>query len=96
MLLSQVLPDPYNIGYQDQRWLVVDKVNGQRVSRLVDLRSALEKPVNGFHVIEFVQSDSLRRVILEAGEAEHAATGRILKRYGISEPSHFAAADGKN
>jgi S1-C subfamily serine protease len=89
VLLSQVLPDAYNIGYQEHRWLVVDKVNGQSVSRLEQLREALQKPVNGYHIIDFVQSDSLRRLVLDAGEPEKAATERVLKRYGISEPFHF-------
>ncbi len=91
VLLSQVLPDTYNIGYQDQKGLVVDKVNGQRISKLADLRLALEKPQNGFHVIEFVQSDSLRKIILAAGDPEQEATARVLKRYGISEPFHLLA-----
>ena len=90
VLLSQVLPDPYNIGYQDQRYLVVDKVNGQQVSRLQELRRALEKPVSGFHIIEFAQSDSLRRIVLSAGETEQDATARVLKRYGINEAFHFS------
>ncbi len=90
ILMSQVLPDAFNIGYQDQKWLVVDKVNGQRISRLADLRQALDKPVDGFHVIELVQSDSLRRIVLTAGENEKEATTRVLKRYGIDEPYHFS------
>ena len=92
VLMSQVLPDPYNIGYQDQRWLVVDKVNGQRISRLSDLREALSKPLKGFHIIDLVQSDSLRRIVLAAGDTEKEATTRVLKRYGIDEPYHFATA----
>lgn len=92
VLLSQVLPDAYNIGYQDQKWLVVDKVNGQRISRLAELREALAKPVNGYHIIDLVKSDSLRRIVLAAGENEKQATSRILQRYGIDEPYHF---DGK-
>jgi hypothetical protein len=95
LFLSQVLPDPYNIGYQDQRWLVVDKINGQRVRRLPELRAALDKPVNGFHVIEFVQSDSLRKMVLFAGDPEREATTRVLKRYGINAPLHFAAETEK-
>jgi hypothetical protein len=85
VLLSQVLPDPYNTGYQDQRWLIVETVNGRRVNRLQDLREGLQKPVNGFHVIEFVQSDSLSRLVLAAGTSEQDATARVLKRYGINE-----------
>jgi hypothetical protein len=29
VLLSRVLPDAHNISYQDQKYLVLDKVNGQ-------------------------------------------------------------------
>ncbi len=89
VLLSQVLPDPYNIGYQEQKWLIVDKVNGRVISRLADLRRALEQPVNGFHIIDFVQSDTLKRMVLAAGEPEREATGRVLKRYGIEQPFRF-------
>jgi S1-C subfamily serine protease len=96
VLLSQVLADPYNIGYQDQNGLVLDKVNGQSISRLTDLREALKKPVNGFHVIEFMKGDSLRRIILAAGAAETEASERILQRYGITEASHFEAPTAKN
>jgi hypothetical protein len=92
VLLSQVLPDPYNIGYQEQRWLVVDKVNGQPVSRLEQIREALKKPVNGFNIIDFAQSDSLKRLVLDAGAAEQEATERVLKRYNINEPFHFNGA----
>ena len=95
VLLSQVLPDPYNIGYQDQKGLVVDKVNGQRISKLSDLRQALEKPVDGFHILEFVQSDSLRKIVLAAGEPEQEATARVLRRYGINESFHFLADSTK-
>ena len=90
VLLSQVLPDPYNIGYQDQRYLILDKVNGQPVHYLSELRDALKKPAEGFHVFEFVRSDSLQRLVLAAGDAEQEATARVLTRYGIAEPGRFA------
>jgi hypothetical protein len=93
VLMSQVLPDAYNIGYQDQKWLVVDKINGKRISRLSELREALDKPVNGYHIIDLVQSDSLRRIVLAAGDGEKEATSRVLQRYGIDEPYHFAAKE---
>jgi hypothetical protein len=89
ILLTQVLPDSYNIGYQGQNGLVVKKVNGQAVTRLTDLRDALKKPLNGFHVIEFVAGDSLQRMVLAAGELENKATERVLARYGIPDRSHF-------
>jgi hypothetical protein len=93
VLLSQVLPDAYNIGYQEQRGLVIDKVNGRRISRLSELREAFEQPVNGFHVIELIRSDSLRQVVLAAGATEKEATARVLQQYGIDQPFHFTAKD---
>jgi hypothetical protein len=92
MVLSQVLPDAYNIGYQELRALVVDKVNGQRISRLSDLRQALQKPVDGFHIIDFMPSDSLKRLVLGAGDSQAEATARVLKRYGIAQESNISAA----
>jgi hypothetical protein len=89
VLLSQVMPDPYNIGYQDQRGVVLDSVNGQSVHRLSELRDALKKPQDGFHVFQFVRGDGLQRIVLAAGDTETDATTRVLKRYGISEPYRF-------
>ena len=83
VLLSQVLPDPFNISYQDQKFLVVDKVNGQRVSRLSDLQAALQKPIDGSHILEFVPGDNVHRIVLGAGDAEREATARVLQRYNI-------------
>jgi len=83
VLLSQILPDPYNIGYQDQKFLVVDKVNGRRVNRLSELRAALQQPLDGSHLLEFVPGDTIRRIVLGAGEAEREATARVLQRYNI-------------
>jgi hypothetical protein len=95
VLLSHVLPDAYNIGYQDQKYLVIDKVNGQRVSRLPELRDALQRPLNGFHVLEFVHGDSLCRMVLAAGDAEREATARVLQHYGIDQAFRFATPAGK-
>jgi hypothetical protein len=89
VILSQVLPDPYNIGYQDQRSLVLEKVNGQPVHRLSELRDALQKPTGAFHTFEFAKGDTLQRFVLSAGSEETAATVRVLKRYGISDASRF-------
>jgi hypothetical protein len=91
LLLSQVLPDAYNIGYQDQKFLVIEKANGQPVHRLSELREALQHPVNGFHVFEYTKGESLQRIVVAAGATEKEATARVLKRYGVTEESHFAA-----
>lgn len=90
VILSQVLPDPYNIGYQEYKYVVVDKVNGQPVHRMKELQAALKCPLGGYHVIDLVQSDSLRRIVVAAGSPETESTRRVLKRYGIDEASRLA------
>ncbi len=89
VVLSQVLPDPYNTGYQEQRYLVVDKVNGTLISRVQQIQEALKHPVNGFHIIEYMRGDSLQRMVLRAGAVESEATERTLKRYGIPQAFRF-------
>lgn len=90
VILSHVLPDSYNIGYQEQKYLVVESVNDRRITRLTDLLDAFKNPVGGYHVVEFMQGTSLRRMVVAAGEAERDATRRILKRYGINDEFRFA------
>jgi hypothetical protein len=84
VILSQVLPDKFNIGYQDQRWFVVNQVNDRRITTLADLSEALKQPKDGFHVIDFTPNESLQRIVLAAGDPEREATQRILERFGIS------------
>jgi len=84
VVLAQVLPDFYNLGYQEARTLVLERLNGQKVSYLSDLQKALLSPVNGFHVLEFLKGDSLQRIVLDA-TAQEEATKRVLERYGIEK-----------
>jgi hypothetical protein len=95
VLLSTVLPDSYNLGYQDSRYLVLEKVNGQKIGQLKDISAALQKPVDGFHVIEFVKSDSMRRMVLDAAETD-TATARVLERYGIQKDRRINTAEGNS
>lgn len=85
VILSQVLPDKFTIGYQEYRGLVVNQVNGKRVTSLTELKDALRQPQDGFHVIDFVSNETVQRIVLAAGDAEREATSRILQRFGISE-----------
>ena len=91
VILSQVLPDMYNLGYQESRQLVVEKVNGQKVNYLSDLQEALKKPVNGFHIFQFMRGDTLQRIVLEAAALD-PATDRVLARYGIEKESVIASS----
>ncbi|HXT40319.1 MAG TPA: hypothetical protein VN887_09875, partial [Candidatus Angelobacter sp.] len=91
VILSQVLPDIYNLGYQESRQLVLERVNGRKVNYLQDLQQALQKPVNGFHTLEFMKGDTLQRLVLDAATLE-AATKRVLERYGIDKETVIASS----
>jgi len=84
VLLSMVLPDPYNVGYQDFRYLPVHTINGKTITRFQDAVAALQQPQDGFHVIELDRGDWLQKVVLDANMAE-AATRRVLQRYNIDK-----------
>ena len=82
VLLSNVLPDRYNLGYQDNRFLVVKSINGRKVHRLDEVEEALKSHQQGYHQIEFIKGDGLQRMVLSAADLD-SATQRILRQYGI-------------
>lgn len=82
VLLTLVLPDPINIGYQEFRFQPVDKVNGKTICQLSDLVAALEQPQGGYHRLEFSPGESVRTMILDAAAMEKA-TQRVLEKYGV-------------
>lgn len=84
VVLSSILPDKFNLGYQDARYLILESMNGHKVRNLRDIVEARKHPKDGFHEIVFQKGDSLSRIILDANEA-NAATARIARRYGINE-----------
>jgi S1-C subfamily serine protease len=84
VVLSQVLPDVFNLGYQDLRSLVLERINGRKVSGLNDVAPALAQAADGFHTFEFLKGESLQRLVLDARQLD-AATQRVLQRYGIDE-----------
>lgn len=86
ILLTQVLPDPHNLGYQNIQFLVLDAVNQRPCSTLDDLVEALEHPVGDVHLIEFAKGADLRKIVVAANGLE-AATQRVLDRYGIPSAS---------
>ncbi|MBT3616451.1 MAG: hypothetical protein HN524_10750 [Verrucomicrobia bacterium] len=86
VVLSLVLPDSYNIGYQERNMqnLVLDRTNGKQISNLDDLIEALKNPQDGFHVFQFNKGSAIQKIILDAGELDEA-NQRIAKRYGIAQ-----------
>lgn len=55
VIISDTIPTPFSIGYENLSNLVVTRVNGKTIGKLSDVRLALASPVNGFHKIEFQQ-----------------------------------------
>ncbi len=82
VVLSQVLPDPFNLGYRDFAFRVVDRINGRPVANLRDLESALENPGGGFHVIDLLPARGPTRLVLDSAGLDEA-TQRVLRRYGL-------------
>jgi len=92
VVLSQVLPDPYNIGYQEQRYQVLQKVNGRQVNNLTDVREALKHPDGKYHILDFLPGDSAQRIVIGADGADREATRRVLERFGVQEEAYIAPA----
>jgi hypothetical protein len=82
VILSSVLPDAANLGYQELRDVMVERVNGRAVGSLADLRQAFASPRGGFHVVEFVAGQGAARAVLDVGEAQAAAL-RLREAYGV-------------
>jgi co-chaperonin GroES (HSP10) len=66
VFLSRVLPTPTTVGYEDLDALVVTKINGVTLQSLDDVSKALEKPINGFHEIEF--NEDPKKIFLDAAQ----------------------------
>jgi hypothetical protein len=82
VILTSVLPDAANLGFQDLRDLIVTTVNGTAIGSLQDLRRALASPVGGFHVVEFLPGQGPGRLVLDVAEAE-ASRDRVRNLYGV-------------
>jgi hypothetical protein len=82
LLLSQVLPDPHNLGYHQLGNLALAEINGRRVDSVADADEAFRHPVGGFHRLNFYRDDQRTEVVLDAAGFEES-TARILENYDI-------------
>lgn len=83
VLISEVIPTPYSIGYEELNDLVVRKVNNQPIKKLDDVSKALQTPVDGFHKIEVDQNPRLLFLDPDQIDAIHKI---IRERYRIPIP----------
>jgi len=86
VLLSTVLPDDYNRGYEEIRYVMVDQINGQAIHKLEDVKTALTEPEAGFQRIQFMPDEATHQVVLDSTEMPNA-TDRILRHYRIPAAS---------
>jgi hypothetical protein len=84
VLLSSVLPDQANLGYQDLKDLILSKVNGRKIGTLDDVRRAFAEPQGDAHVVEFLPGQGPERIVLDAA-ASAGAQERVRQLYGVEE-----------
>lgn len=82
VVLSQVLPDPINIGYESLRNTVIDEINGIKIKTIGDVATALKSPVNGFDVFTFAPGEPVHQAVLDATQIDHANLA-IMTRFHI-------------
>ena len=90
IILSHVLGDTFNAGYEKLAYLILDKVNGKEVSSLEELRANLRGGGVMREGLEFSQFDfeDGSQVVLpyETLDDVHA---RIAKTYAVTDPDSF-------
>jgi S1-C subfamily serine protease len=86
VFLSQILPNNDTIGYPQLNYMAVERVNGQPIYRLEDLAKAIEKPVNGFHKIEFDLDPKV--IYLDANQVQENAA-QLQKTYSLPAMRRF-------
>jgi hypothetical protein len=82
LIVSRVLPDPSNIGYDGVRNSILRTVNGVDLRSLQGFRAAVRRPQGGFHVLELNPGSGRGRLVFKASEIERA-NRRVRERYGI-------------
>ena len=84
VLVTQVIPDEINIGYQNLSNAVVLKINDHSINSLTDVSKAFLKPKNGFHRIDFLPgSDRMSAVLPE--EKLKKSNQRIKNNFRITK-----------
>jgi len=79
VILTKVLADEINLGYHDIDNIIIEKVNGTKISTLKDLVDAFEKNSGLYHIVE----DSTGKKIILRKDKVDKFSGRILKTYHI-------------
>ena len=83
VLLSHVLPNEINVGYDKQTNLILDKVNGRPVGDMKELLAAFAAPQGPYHVIELQDHAWFgSKIVIDAAKAPQA-TAQIMADFKI-------------
>jgi hypothetical protein len=82
VVLSQVLPDRENLGYESLRNIVVEKINDINIREISDVATALKSPINGFDVFTFALGEPVHEAVLDASALDEA-NSNIMARFHI-------------
>ena len=86
VILSRRLPDPVNTYCENYEDLPVDKVNGQKIYTLQDMKKAIKNTKGEYIVIEFAVK--VPPIVIKKQDLEEADK-RIMKIYNISSLEHI-------
>ncbi len=86
VVLIRRLPHSVNTYADDFMNGIVARVNGQQISTLRDIETAIASPQEGYHIVEF--EGMKQTLVLDATEADRVGPS-IMERYGLPAPSHY-------
>jgi len=84
IIVSQVLPAAYNIGYHGVADLPVKTINGFEIDSIADAEQAFKQPRDDLHRVVFYPNSTIREVILDRATFEEA-NQVILGAYDIPD-----------
>ncbi|MBI4083804.1 MAG: hypothetical protein HY423_14465 [Candidatus Lambdaproteobacteria bacterium] len=90
VIVSRVLPDPVNLGYDNVNYGMLLEVNGRSVTSLLELRRALRTPQGDYHLLRMMPGQGRQQLVFKVDQMPEA-NRRIRERYGIPEPLTSAA-----
>lgn len=82
VIISRVLADKINVGYEDWSNRIITRINGKSISSLCDVVSAFKEAKGKFHIIE----DNKGNIAVIDVEEAKRRNKIILKKYRINVP----------
>ncbi len=85
LIISKVLPDPANLGYENVNNAIILRLNGQPAGTLAAFRKAMETPIQGHHLLDIMPGQGRGRLVYRAGVMPRI-NARVRRRYDIPAP----------